>query len=145
MQSRLLIVEDDAEMRETLNALFSGDGHSCELAGDGPSALELVDVQTFDAVVSDIRMDGMDGLELLDRIRLSHPALPVVLITALGGVQQAVDAIKRGAFGYAVKPCTAEELRELVAGALDARLHPRESVRTSSAPPSVVTKTLVGA
>src|ERR1017187_4330217 len=128
MQSRQLIVDDDTEMREALAMLFSGEGHICEMAPDASSALRLADKQTFDAVVSDIRMEGMDGLELLDRIKLSHPALPLVLITAAVGVNQAVDAIKRGASGYAVKPCNVDELRKVVADALDARLHPDEGM-----------------
>ena len=144
MQSRLLIVDDDTEMREALAMLFSGEGHICEMAPDASSALRLVDQQTFDAVVSDIRMEGMDGLELLDRIKLSHPALPVVLITAAGGVNQAVDAIKRGASGYAVKPCNVDELRKVVADALDARLHPDEGMRAPAAATTVGELELVG-
>jgi two-component system response regulator HydG len=144
MQSRLLIVDDDPNMCEALSNLFSGEGHVCEVARDAGSALRLVDQQTFDAVVSDVRMDGMDGLELLDRIKLSHPALPVVIITAAGGVNQAVDAIKRGAFGYAVKPCNVDELRRVVAEALDARTHPGESLRTPAAASEVGELELVG-
>jgi two-component system, NtrC family, response regulator HydG len=144
MPSRLLIVEDDAEMREALGSLFSGDGHACELVGDAASALDLVNLQTFDAVVSDIRMEGMDGLELLDRIKRDHPALPVVLVTAAGSVAQAVDATKRGAFGYSVKPYDVAELQALVARALDARLHPGESARVPEAAESVTDMSLVG-
>jgi two-component system, NtrC family, response regulator HydG len=132
-QSRLLIVDDDAEMRDALDCLFSAEGHVCEVVADAKSALELVRQQTFDAVLSDILMEGMDGLELLDEIKATHPALPVIMITAVGGVHQAVDAIKRGAFGYAVKPCNVDELRRTVAGALDARLHPGESSRLPAA------------
>jgi two-component system response regulator HydG len=145
MQSRLLIVDDDDEMRDALSRLLSGQGHACEVAADAASALGLVDQQTFDAVVSDIRMEGMDGLELLDRIKRDHPALPVVLVTGAGGIQQAVDAIKRGAFGYAVKPCNVEELQALIASALDARLHPSESLRVPPAAESVSDVALVGA
>jgi len=144
MQSRLLIVDDDTEMREALATLFSGEGHVCEMASDASSALRLVDQQTFDAVVSDIRMEGMDGLELLDRIKLNHPALPVVLITAAGGVNQAVDAVKRGAFGYAVKPCDVDALRKVVAEALDARFHPSESLRAPATATTVGDQELVG-
>src|SRR5580704_1691976 len=114
MQSRLLIVDDDPDMREALANLFSGQGHACEVAGDAVSALALVAKQTFNAIVSDIIMDGMDGLELLARVKRSHPSLPVVLITAAGGVSQAVDAIKGGAYAYVVKPCVGDELRTIV-------------------------------
>src|SRR5580693_2305376 len=103
MHSRLLIVDDDREMREALESLFTGQGHACELAADAATALDMVDQRTFDAVVSDVRMNGMDGLDMLDRLKQSHPALPVVVITAAGGVNQAVDAMKRGAFGYMLK------------------------------------------
>jgi two-component system response regulator HydG len=144
MQPRMLIVDDDAEMREALGILFSREGHSCELAADAATALDLVHHRTFDVVLSDVIMEGMSGLELLDRIKVSHPALPVVIITGAGRVPQAVDAIKRGAFGYAVKPCDADELQKIVASALDAREHPSEVLRAAPATDSVGELDLVG-
>ncbi len=144
MQPRLLIVDDDRDMREALSALFASDGPVCEVAASAASALELVDRQTFDAVVSVVRMDGMDGLELLDRLKVSHPALPVVVVTAAGGVHQAVDAIKRGAFGYAIKPFDLSELKAIVASAVDARQHPIESIRLSEAASGATDMALVG-
>jgi two-component system, NtrC family, response regulator HydG len=131
MQSRVLIVDDDVEMREAVAGLFSADGHACELAGDAIAALEVVDRQTFDAVICDVVMEGMSGLELVDRVKRTHPALPVILITGKGGVSQAVDAVKRGAFEYIVKPFRGDELRRIVASAIDGRQHPVESVRLS--------------
>jgi two-component system response regulator HydG len=116
-------------MREALARLFTLGGHACEVATDAASALELVDRQTFDAVVSDVVMPGMSGIELLDRVQQSHPALPVFLVTAHGGVRQAVDAVKRGACGYAVKPFDPQELQKAVVGALQARLRPHESAQ----------------
>src|ERR1700689_4530677 len=110
MQSRLLIVADDRDMREALGNLFSGEGHSCELAADPSSALDLVAAQTFAVVICAVLMEGMSGLELLDRVRRSHPALPFIVITGKGGIHQAVDAIKRGAFEYLVKPCDGNDL-----------------------------------
>jgi two-component system response regulator HydG len=140
MQSRLLIVDDDREMREALGSLFSSEGHTCELAADATAALDIADLQTFDVVICDVLMEGMTGLELLDRFRRSHPALPFIVITGAGGVHQAVDAIKRGAFEYMVKPCDANELRRVVTDALDDRRHPMESVRP---PPPLSTVGLV--
>jgi len=131
-------------MREALRDLFSIDGHICELAPSATTALELVNQQTFDAVVSDVRMEGMDGLELLDRLKVSHPALPVVMVTGVGGVHQAVDAVKRGAFGYATKPFDVIELQAIVANALDARLHPSEGLRVPEPPSSVADMAIVG-
>jgi two-component system response regulator HydG len=144
MQSRLLIVDDDREMREALGSLFSVEGHLCELAADATAALDIVDAQTFDAVICDVVMEGMSGLELLDRVRRSHPALPFIVITGVGGVHQAVDAIKRGAFEYVVKPCDGNELRRIVTEALDGRRHPRESMRAPPPPSTVGRVELVG-
>ncbi len=142
MPSRLLIVEDDANFRESLSRLFSDAGYACELAGDAAAALELAGGQTFDAVVSDVLMPGMNGLELLDQLKQSHPALPVVLITGAGGVPEAVSAMKRGAFGYLVKPCDVDDLQNTVAGALEVRRHPIE--RGRDAAPGVSATALVG-
>ncbi len=104
-----------------MGAQLERDGHVCELAADGAAALRSVEDRPFDLVVSDVRMDGVGGLELLDRVRRSHPALPFILVTGAGGVPQAVDAIKRGAFHYVVKPWDGEELRRLVRNALGTR------------------------
>jgi len=145
MQSRVLIVDDDPEMRDALELVFSADGHGCEVAADATTALEIVDRQTLDVVVSDVRMDGMSGLELLDCIKRSHPALPFIVITGAGAIPQAVDAMKRGAFEYLVKPCDAIQLRTIVASALDARRHTGERGRLSDPPGSAAKPELVGA
>jgi two-component system response regulator HydG len=131
MHSRLLIVDDDREMREGLGDFFSSVGHSCELAANAVDALEIVDAQTFDVVICDVLMEGMSGLDLLDRLRRTHPALPFILITGAGGVAQAVDAVKRGAFEYITKPCNGDELKRIVGEALDGRRHPSETRRVA--------------
>jgi two-component system response regulator HydG len=144
MQSRVLIVDDDALMREALGVVFSDDAHECELASDAIAALAIVDRQTCDVVICDVVMEGMSGLELLDRVKRTHPALPVIVMTGVGGVRQAVEATKRGAFDYIVKPCNADELRKIVAIAVDRRRHPGEAARVSSAPDKIEKLDLVG-
>ena len=144
MHSRVLIVEDDAEMRGALGGVFSADAHDCELAADAMAALEILNRQTLDVVISDVVMDGMSGLELLDRVKQTHPALPFIVITGVGAIQQAVEAIKRGAFEYLVKPCDADALRRTVANALDGRRHPGESARLSLPPATMGKPELVG-
>jgi two-component system response regulator HydG len=144
VQSRVLIVDDDPEMLEALDLVFSASGHGCELAPNAATALEVVARQTLDVVVSDVRMEGMSGLELLDRVRETHPALPFIVITAAGGITQAVDAVKRGAFEYLVKPFDADDLRQIVARALDERRHPNERVRRVSTAPAAGKPELVG-
>jgi two-component system, NtrC family, response regulator HydG len=121
LQARMLIVDDDHGMRETLQALFSSAGYACELAADATAALDILDRQVLDVIVSDVRMAGMDGLELLDRVKRSHPTVPFIVITAAGATRQAVDAIKRGAFEYVVKPCDSDDLCRIVNAALETR------------------------
>jgi two-component system response regulator HydG len=121
LRPRILIVDDDAETRDALEECFAGQGHECELAADAAAALGLVERVSLDAVICDVRMNGMSGLDLLDRVKRTHPALPVVIITGVGGVPGAVDAIKRGAFQYVTKPCDLDELRMIVEGAIDER------------------------
>jgi two-component system, NtrC family, response regulator HydG len=131
--SRVLIVDDDADMREALKITLSDYGYACELAESAMAALPIVDRDRFDVIISDIRMNGMNGLELLDRIQRIHPALPFIAITGAAGIRQAVDAIKRGAFDYLVKPCDADEVRKIVARALAERQPPSESASPRAA------------
>ena len=119
--SRILIVDDDAEMREALGIFLSEQGHECEFAADGATALGFVEQLSLDAVICDVRMEGMNGLELLDRVKRTNPDLPVLLLTAMGGVKGAVDAMKRGAFQYVTKPCDLAELYRAVEGAIEHR------------------------
>jgi two-component system response regulator HydG len=142
--SRLLIVDDDRDMREALGELFTGEGLTCELTGDAATALEMVDRSTFDVVVSDVRMEGMDGLDMLDRLKRSHPALPVIVITAHGGIRQAAEAAKRGAFEYLLKPCEPEDLHRVVTRALQARRHPSEALRIAPPTPQLTGTHLLG-
>ena len=116
---RILIVDDDAEMRDALETCFAGLGHECELAEDGAAALGLVERLSLDAVICDVRMGGMSGLDLLDRVKRTHPTLPFVIITGAGGIPGAVDAMKRGASQYLTKPCDLDELRAIVEGAIE--------------------------
>lgn len=138
MNARVLIVDDDPEWREALRLVFSSDDAACELAASAPAALDLLAQGDFDAVICDVRMEGMDGLELLDRVKKLKPALPVVMITGAGRVADAVSAIKRGAFEYVTKPCDSDELRALVVGAIgDKRRRASDaSTRPTRPPPS---------
>jgi two-component system, NtrC family, response regulator HydG len=143
--ARVLIVDDDPGMREALQLVLSADGHVCDVADNAFSALAAVDRKTFDVVISDTRMPGLTGLELLDRFKGAHPDWPLVAITGAGGAEQAVDGIKRGAFHYLVKPFEPEQIRRVVAAALpDVRRHPDGGARRSRPPAAVATLGLVG-
>src|SRR5262249_44832535 len=95
-------------------------GHACEFVEHVDAALEALRHTPFDLVISDIQMSGLTGLDLLDRMRASASAVPIIFITGFGSVGQAMDATRRGAIDYLTKPCDANELRAAVSRALAA-------------------------
>ena len=104
--ARLLIVEDDANNRETLLEILSERGHRVEIAADGATALRLVAERPFDLMLLDISMPGMDGFEVLRRVRDKHPAtqLPIIMLTGKNGREDIVAELKLGANDYVTKP-----------------------------------------
>ena len=120
----ILVVDDDPEMARCIADALTAERCRCEIAGDGEAALAACRRQEFDVVVSDIRMSGMDGVELMTRLRHVQSDLPVILMTAEGSITAAVEAVKRGAFEYITKPCDASELRRLVELAVTSRARP---------------------
>ena len=109
-RGRLLIVDDEEPQRTMLASILGRAGFEADTAPDGRSGLERVATGGYDLVLTDQRMPGVDGLELLERSRRSHPGLPVVLMTAFGSVSTAVEAMKRGAADYLTKPFERDEL-----------------------------------
>ena len=107
---RVLIVDDEPNLRESLAEFLALDGFECALAAGGAEALSLLEREVFDACVLDLRMPGMDGIELLGRIHESGPGLPVIMMSAHGEIRDAVDAMKLGASDYLVKPFDPTEL-----------------------------------
>src|SRR5690606_20096324 len=102
-------------------------GFDCECRSSGDAALAALEEQPADAVVSDWKMPGMDGIELLRRLRERWPELPVILLTAHGDVPSAVQAMRAGAFDYVTKPFDNDELRASVTRACDMRRLEREN------------------
>ncbi|MCI0650612.1 MAG: sigma-54 dependent transcriptional regulator [Planctomycetes bacterium] len=119
--ARVLVADDDPFMRGSLLDALHDDGHDGEGFASAREALEAHDERSFDLVITDLKMPGMNGIELLDQIRLRDAQLPVLLITAHGTVETAVQAMKRGASDYILKPFGAEELRLLVGKAIEHR------------------------
>jgi DNA-binding NtrC family response regulator len=119
--AQLLLVEDDNAMREMLESLFRQEGYVVSEASSASAALELVRQTDFDVVLSDIKMPGKSGLELVGELRELRPDTPVVLMTAFGSIDTAVDAMRVGAFGYTTKPFQPDEVLRTVKRALDRR------------------------
>jgi two-component system response regulator FlrC len=113
-QAKVLIVEDDSALREALCATVELAGFGVESAEDGNQAVQLMQAQPFDLVVSDIQMPGMDGHALLQKLKASTPGLPVVLMTAYGTIEKAVESMRDGAADYLVKPFDARVLVEMI-------------------------------
>jgi two-component system response regulator FlrC len=110
----VMVVEDDSELREALNETLTLAGYNVATASDGQEALRQLEERQFDLIVSDIQMPRMDGHTLLKKVKSNHPDLPVMLMTAYGSIQQAVDAMRDGAVDYMVKPFEAEVLVNMV-------------------------------
>ena len=115
----ILIIEDEAKMRRLLELNLSEDGFTTLSAGDAESGLKLLERESVDLVVTDLKLPGMGGLDFLQAIKQVNPALPVVVMTAYGSVETAVDAMKRGASDYVLKPFSLAEMRMVVRKELD--------------------------
>ena len=111
----ILIVDDEQNMRVALFEALSRNGHEVAVAENGQMALEMIGRTPPDLVVTDIKMPGMDGLELLRQIKALRPELPVVIMTGFATVDTAVEAMKQGAFDYLLKPFPVEVIEETVA------------------------------
>ncbi len=115
MAAKVLLVEDDRALREALADTLCLGGHDYRAVDCAEAALVALGEEPFGLVVSDVNMPGMDGHQLLAQIRGRYPQLPVLLMTAFGAVERAVDAIRQGAADYLVKPFEPRTLLELVA------------------------------
>ncbi len=120
-RATILIVDDEANMRRVLAALLKRHGYSVLDAADGEAALASLDRERIDAVLTDLKMPRMNGLELLEAARRGHPRVPVILLTAHGTIGSAVEALKSGAFDYLTKPFDPDEIEQVVAKAVRTR------------------------
>ncbi len=118
---RVLVVDDDSSLREFLEIFLAKEGYKVASAASGEEAIAMVKNEGFSLVITDVRMPGMDGVELLKGIKAMDPALPVVLITAFASLDAAVVAMKEGAWDYLTKPFRIEELRDVVENAISSR------------------------
>src|SRR5262245_31788403 len=101
---RLLIVDDDEQLAEALARRFQRNGYVATLAASGERALEAAAHAPFDVVLLDLHLPGMDGLEVLARLKELHPEIEVILLTAHGSIETAIQAMRKGAYDYLTKP-----------------------------------------
>jgi two-component system response regulator FlrC len=131
----VLVVEDDAELREALVDTLRAAGLSALSAPDAPAALQSLESEEIALVISDVQMPGPNGYQLLSSIKQLRPDLPVVLMTAYGTVAQAVAAMREGATDYIVKPFDAQALIEMARRQLALRVVPNELVTVAPGRP----------
>ena len=110
----ILVVDDDADMRELAYDMLKDRGHQVTVAGSGEEALTRLAEEDYAVVLTDLRMKGMQGLELLTEIKRAHPEINVILMTAFGSVETAVEAMKHGANDYLTKPVKKDDLIRVV-------------------------------
>jgi DNA-binding NtrC family response regulator len=116
---RILVVDDEESLRRVTQLRLQQAGYEVATAADGNEALALLERNPRDLVLTDLRMPGLSGIELLERIKEAHPEVIVILVTAFGTIESAVEAMKHGAYDYIIKPVNAEALKLILARALE--------------------------
>lgn len=130
----ILIVDDDAQLRSSFEKLLIGEGHVVRTAPTGEIGVDLVRQNHFDLVITDVRLPGMDGLKAFQLIHEIEPKLPVIVITAYGTTDTAIEATKLGAFDYVLKPFEIPEMLALIDKALEAGRFMRAPVKMAATP-----------
>jgi DNA-binding NtrC family response regulator len=124
--AKVLVVDDEAGMRKSLAIMLRRDGYAVTEASGGTEAVDQLGREVFDLVVADLNMDDLSGLEVLRHVRQTSPDVEVILMTAFGTIESAVEAMKLGAFDFITKPFQAEEILLRVRNAIDKRHLRRE-------------------
>jgi nitrogen regulation protein NR(I) len=132
---RICLIDDDASARSALERVLTGEGYDIASYPDGNRGLAAALEEDFDCVLTDLRMPGVSGFELIDKLRDDLPNLPVVLMTAHGTTDTAIEATRRGAFDYILKPFEMEELFPVLVRAAAAGRRGREKVALGAEPP----------
>jgi len=127
-RTKILVVDDELIMRESLAGWLHRDGHQVEKAASGEEALEMLKNVKFDILLVDMKMEGMSGLDVLQRVRESDPDVAVVIITAFGSISTAIDAMKQGAYDYLLKPFDPNELGMLIEKIIRRQAQERETL-----------------
>ena len=131
---RVLIADDEINIRRVLEAILRRDGYEVVTAANGDEALARMS-RDINTVITDLKMPGLDGMGLLKRLSVDFPDVPVVMITAHGSVESAVEAVKLGAFDYVEKPFDQEQIRQIVTKALRTHMLSRRNARPEDTSP----------
>jgi CheY-like chemotaxis protein len=136
LQKRILIIDDEPNVRMVFRTALESAGHEVAEAAEGATALSLVRKESFDLILLDLKMPVTDGIETLKRLRETGDQTPVVVVTAHGGISEAVTAVKLGAVDFLPKPVSPTSLREVVASACTSVMVSQASAPSHSPPAS---------
>jgi len=140
----VLIVDDDAQLRKSFEKLLTDQDHYVICAGSGEKGCEIIRSTSVELAIMDVRLPGMDGLEAFQKIKQYEPKLPVIIMTAFGTTDTAIEATKLGAFDYVLKPFAVPEMFTLIDRALEAGRFMRTPVGMDSVPEPGTSETMIG-
>ena len=140
----ILIIDDDDQLRKSFQKLLSEEGYTAESAASGEAGLEIIKDRLPDLVIVDIRLPGMNGLETFQTIHRLEPKLPVVIMTAYGTTETAIEATKMGAFDYILKPFEIPDMLAVIKQALEAGRFMRTPVRLNVSPDEATREAIIG-
>jgi len=125
---RILVVDDEKSMCQFLSIMLRKEGYEITAVNNGKKAIEEIRGGRYDVVLTDIRMTGMDGIEVLREIKRTDPTLPVIIMTAYASQKTAIEAVNQGAFHYLIKHAKNDEIKMVVRNALDMKRVRRENL-----------------
>lgn len=140
-KQRILVVDDEEIVRYSLVNILSAQGYEAEGVASAEEALSRLYTKDYNLVLTDLLMEGMDGLELLENIKVITPRTMVIVITGYGSIKTAVQALRLGVYDYLLKPCDEEELLLRIGRALEMQLYGDQQKRSQEA--NAITKTTV--
>ena len=140
----ILVVDDDPQLRQSFEKLLIAEGHQVRVAASGEAGLEMVQAGAPDLVIMDVRLPGMSGLETFRALHEVEPKLPVIIMTAYGTTETAIEATKLGAFEYVLKPFEIPDILALIAQALDAGRFMRSRVEMNVPPDATSGDAIIG-
>jgi DNA-binding NtrC family response regulator len=142
--STILIIDDDDQLRKSFERLLREEGYTVESAASGEAGLKIIGNQVPDLVIVDIRLPGMSGLETFKRVHEIESKLPVIMMTAYGTTESAIEATKLGAFDYILKPFEIPDMLAVIGQALEAGRFMRSPVALDAAPQKALREAIIG-
>ncbi|UCF93110.1 MAG: sigma-54-dependent Fis family transcriptional regulator [Desulfobacterales bacterium] len=142
--STILIIDDDDQLRKSFHKLLAEEGYRVESAASGEAGLERIETKTPDVVILDMRLPGMNGLETFQAIHAKEPKLPIIIMTAYGTTETAIEATKMGAFDYILKPFDIPDMLKVIGQALEASRFMRSPVDLDAPPDRTSREAIIG-